>query len=63
MCARGELICVLGVTVNMCDRGDSFSHCGSFRRNSLTDKKLTYDGTQAVAKRVEECVSVVFTLL
>lgn len=34
-----------------------------FQGTILTDIKLPYDGTQAVPKRVEDCVSVVFTLV
>jgi hypothetical protein len=51
MCARGDLICALGVTVlHITDH---------FKGTILTDIKITYDGTQAVPKRV----SVVLTLL
>jgi len=34
-----------------------------FEGTILTDIKLPYDGTQAVSKRVEDCVSVVPTLV
>ena len=34
-----------------------------FEGTILTDIKLPYDSNQAVPKRVEDCVSVIFTLV
>jgi hypothetical protein len=49
------LLCVIGVIA---------LHFTEYLKGTiLTDIKLPYDGTQAVPKRVEDCVSVVSTLV